>query len=270
VYPKGNNMKKFKLLFIVFIFSITISSCSFDYYAISPQNVFKNKNFAWCSDSTQHIKYYFASNSRVSKDIDTIKEKSERYITHILMLIHEDNYLQKISMIFTESRLKMKELTNLESNGLANPKYNAVYYVYGDSLRVNGEHEFNHVIVTNLWGNNHISRWLAEGFAVFSDDLWWSKPLHLLNKYFIDKGIFVSLPELQSNFNKHSDLITYPESGSFVKYLYEKYGYQKIKRLWQQGEDEVESIYGKSFDELEKEWVDVIKSYDAKGIKYKL
>lgn len=260
-----------RIRFIILIFlGVTVfTNCSFDYYTISPKKVFENKNFTWISDSSQHINYYYAPNSVAAKEIDTIKKVSEKSIARTLTLIHESNYNKKISLIFTESRLKMKELTKFESNGLANSKYNAVYYVYGDSLKVNGAHEFNHVIVLNLWGENSY-RWLNEGFAVYSDDAWGRTNLHVLCKYLLDNNKLISLHELQNNFNSYNDLITYPEAGSFVKFLNEQYGYQKLKRLWQEGEDKTENIYGRSMNELEKEWIEVIKGYNAKEVKYKI
>lgn len=94
--------------------------------------------------------------------------------------------------------------------------------------------------------------------------------MHVLCKYFLDNNKFISLYDWQNNFNNYNDLIIYPEAGSFVKYLYEKYGYQKFKNLWQVGEGNLEKIYSKHMNELEKEWINVINNYDAKGIKYKM
>lgn len=186
------------------------------------------------------------------------------------MLINETDYPKKISQIFVESRSKMKELTSYESNGLSNWKYDAIYYVYGDSLKIYGPHEFSHVIVNNLWGENHSYYWLGEGFAVVSDDSWGRYNLHLLCKYLFDQKKLLTIQELRKNFAGHSSLITYPEAGSFVKYLYEKYGCQKLKQLWQQDDGMVKSIYGKSFEELESEWLEVVKSHDAHDVKYRL
>jgi len=241
----------------------------FDYSSISPQKVFENKSFVWESDSSLHVKYYFAPNSTAAKNIDSIKIKSEKYFAKALSIIHENNYPSKISQIFVESRSKMKELTMFEDNGLANWKYNAIYYVYGDSLKINGAHEFNHVITNNLWGENKSYLWLSEGFAVYADDSWGKHDLHLLCKFLLDKNKLLPLHELRTNFNDYTSLITYPEAGSFVKYLYEVYGYQKFKELWQKGEDKAQDIYGKSLEDLENEWLAVVKTKDAHGIKYK-
>jgi Peptidase MA superfamily len=265
-------MERTKSLLIFSTMLIILSGCMldiFDYSSISPQKVFENRNFVWECDSSLHIKYYYAPHSTAAKNIDSIKIKSESYYEHALSLVHEINYPRKISLIFSESRSKMKELTSFESNGLANWKYNAIYYVYGDSLRINGVHEFNHVITTNLWGENDSYHWLSEGFAVYSDNSWGKYDLHLLCKYLLDKNRLLSIHELRNNFNDYSSLITYPQSGSFVKYLYEKYGYDKFKQFWQQGDGKVQNIYGKSFETLEQEWLVAIKTNDAQGINYK-
>jgi hypothetical protein len=266
-------MKTTAQTIILLTLSILLAGCFFDtfnYESISPQKVFQNRNFTWVSDSSKHIRYYFAPNSVVAKNIDSIKVKSERYMARVLSLIHENDYSSQLDLIFTDSQLKMKELTSVPSNGLANWKYNAIYYVYGDSLKVLGAHEFNHVIVKNMWGETTSYLWLAEGFAGYSDDAWGNYDLHVLCKFLLDNNYLLPISVLQSNFDNYSSMITYPESGSFVKFLYEHYGFQKLKSLWQQGDGRVESIYGKSFKELEAEWISLLRNYNAQDIKYKI
>jgi len=265
-------MKPIAQIIILLIFSTLLVGCFFDtfnYESISPQKVFHNKNFTWISDSSKHIKYYFSPNSVVAKNIDSIKVKSERYVARVLSLIHESDYSTSIDLIFTNSLSKQKELTSIASNGLANWKYNAIYYVYGDSLKVLGAHEFNHVIVKNLWGESTTYLWLAEGFAGYSDDFWGKYNLHLLCRYLLDNNKLLPISVLRSDFDDYSVMITYPESGSFVKFLYEQYGYVRLKFLWQQGDGSVEAIYGKSFKELEAEWIALLKNYNAQDVKYK-
>lgn len=258
---------------IVSFFSIILLGCFFDtfnYESISPQKVFQNKNFTWVSDSSKHIKYYFAPNSSAAKNIDSIKIKSERYVDRVLSLIHENAYSTSINLIFTDSQSKMKELTSFASNGLANWKYNTIYCVYGDSLKVLGAHEFNHVIVKNVWGETTTIQWLGEGFAGYSDDSWGKYDLHLLSRYLLGNNKLLPISSLLSDFSDHSVMITYPESASFVKFLYEHYGYQRLKSLWQQGDGSVKAIYGKSIKELEVEWIALLKKYNAQDVKYRI
>ena len=63
-------------------------------------------------------------------------------------------------------------------------------------------------------------------------------------------------------------MITYPESGSFVKFLYETYGREKIKMLWKQGHKYTKQIYGKELYQLEKEWHQMLIEYDISDVKY--
>lgn len=44
------------------------------------------------------------------------------------------------------------------------------------------------------------------------------------------------------------------QSGSFVQFLYETYGREKFRRLWEHGVTHLPEITGKSYRESESEW----------------
>ena len=53
--------------------------------------------------------------------------------------------------------------------------------------------------------------------------------------------------------------IAYIEAGSFISFLYEKYGDQKFKDLYKTSlPADYEKVYGKSIQELEKEWLNYV------------
>jgi hypothetical protein len=84
-----------------------------------------------------------------------------------------------------------------------------------------------------------------------------------------DRGELLPIATFEKNgWRKKSDLVTYPESGSFVKFLYEKYGVDAVRQLWQRGDGQIARIFGKSIDDLEREWRATIATADATGIKY--
>ena len=57
-------------------------------------------------------------------------------------------------------------------------------------------------------------------------------------------------------------MVTYPEAGSFVKFLYERYGVNSIKTVWQKGSHSIPGAFGKNLSQLEQEWYSTI---DASG-----
>jgi hypothetical protein len=80
----------------------------------------------------------------------------------------------------------------------------------------------------------------------------------------------IPIEKLDTSFSEYNDLITYPESASFIKYLYEVYGWEKIKMLWKDGSEQIPIIYGKRLIDLEKEWIEKIKKSNSMNIDYKL
>jgi len=44
------------------------------------------------------------------------------------------------------------------------------------------------------------------------------------------------------------------QSGSFVQFLYENYGREKFRRLWEHGVTHLPEITGKCYQEIETEW----------------
>ena len=108
------------------------------------------------------------------------------------------------------------------------------------------------------------------GPEVYSDDSWGNYNLYEVCNYFLDRNILLPIKILRSDIDDYSSVFTYPESGCFIKYLNEKYGCEDFKRLSQEGEGRVEQIFGKSFEDLEKEWIGTVKSYDAQEVNYKI
>jgi hypothetical protein len=72
---------------------------------------------------------------------------------------------------------------------------------------------------------------------VYSDDKWWGVPLHSMARALLDRKQLVPLKDLVKEgwSRKDSDLTTYPELGSFVKFVYEKQGMDAVKDMWQHG-----------------------------------
>jgi hypothetical protein len=72
-----------------------------------------------------------------------------------------------------------------------------------------------------------------------------------------------SFDSLISNFNEQAqknDVIAYIQSAGIFKYLYEKYGIEKIKQLWIEGFENFDSIYGISMKQLETDWLDFMET----------
>lgn len=139
-------------------------------------------------------------------------------------------------------------------------------------------HECVH-LYTSLIGRP--SDFFNEGIAVglssdpYSGDYvgrWWGYSVHYWGKRFKNEGTLIPLDSiLESNdFRRYEPGITYPESGSFVRYLIDTYGIDKMKSIFQTGnqadpkgeiKQKFQSAYGFSIDEAEAEWLLFLDNY---------
>lgn len=171
------------------------------------------------------------------------------------------------------NRGHMKRLTGREANAWAQLGAFSIHTIWPVD-----NHECVHCY-TSLIGMP--SAFFSEGIAVaFSTNpydgdyeaRWWGSSVHYWAKRYKDEGTLIPLNDMltSGNFRKFDDMITYPESGSFVRFMIDNYGMDKMKSFYQidyQEETNLEikqnflSIYGFSIDQAEEEWLIFVDSY---------
>jgi len=127
-----------------------------------------------------------------------------------------------------------------------------------------------HVFAWNLWGEATRSpreAWISEELAVFSDGTWYGYGLHDLGKHLLMERRLYSLERLMKRLGR-DPMIAYPALGSFVKFIRETYGSDKVKQLWQQGSPGIMRIFGKTLKDLGREWHSVLEQADASRVEY--
>ncbi len=135
---------------------------------------------------------------------------------------------------------------------------NRNYHSPDDACRII-VHEYTHYVVANIAGDS-LPRWLNEGLAVY---------LALqINENTITNakisGKLIPIEDLDSSWSKNPGL-AYSESGSFVRFLVENYGWDTIKEMLlelKHGEDinrVLMDTTGKTLDQLEDEWIQMIR-----------
>lgn len=226
------------------------------------------EGFQWKTDRSAHFDYFYEPASPAEHDIEKIKAKMERDYADLLVLLGTGQSDFREQAFIVDSRSRMKQLSGLELNGWALGTVFAA--VYGDSVNALGHHEECHLLAQHMWGETR-ERWLNEGLAVYSDNEWQGHPLHAIAKQLHSRRELIPIELLVTknwNRNHYSDMVTYPEAGSFTKFLYERYGVNSVKAVWQQGAKRIPDIYGKSLLELEREWLSTIDATDSGSFGY--
>jgi hypothetical protein len=63
-------------------------------------------------------------------------------------------------------------------------------------------------------------------------------------------------------------MISYPLLGSFIKFIDETYGRETIRLIWIKGNKRLQKYIGKNIHDLEKEWLEMLKSVTYNDITY--
>lgn len=151
------------------------------------------------------------------------------------------------------------------------------YRLQGASpLSEGNAHEETHVVATHAW-SPPLCRFLGEGIAVAID--FCSRPRTTYNPHLFSKGLALmdELMPIESLFLQRFDpllpapriaLYTYVESASFVLFLIDRYGLEKLKQLNEVSglplsmfEEQVCKIYDQGFADLEQDWLLFLEGY---------
>ncbi|MFA7418280.1 MAG: hypothetical protein WCZ90_01240 [Melioribacteraceae bacterium] len=253
-----------KLQILLFFLIINIS-CS--YLPPTRKETLSKSNFQWKTDSTKHYIFYYEQYTITPNYVDSTKLYYERGFNELLNYLGVSSNDKKYNVFLVSTNERMELLVGRKTNGAAHPDDGTFYTLLNQNKITFDKHEACHVIASSEWGRGN-EAWISEGLAVGSNGAWWSYELHSLAKYLHQKDKLVPIKELIRNFHSYNNLITYPESGSFIIYIKERYGLKFIKSLYKEGAIAIENQLNKSISIIESEWLNEIKKYDSAKILY--
>jgi hypothetical protein len=230
----------------------------------------KVPDITWVRHEDRHFVYFVESGSYGSNRIRELAERMHRNRATVLKTLGEDDVKMKPFAFFVSSRAKMKQLVGAEVNGLAVHASDAIFMVYSPTVDAVTPHELFHLYARKVWGTPKLEL-INEGMAVYSGGRWHQQPLHQLAAYLKVNRKLIPIDELFEDFSKHEDLVSYPQAGSFMTFLNDKYGTQTIKAVWNRDSPAAfRRAFKKSLSDLEKEWLLMLDSQDHSAIKYEV
>jgi hypothetical protein len=116
-------------------------------------------------------------------------------------------------------------------------------------------HEIMHVLAMNLWGLPGLPYgWVSEGLAVLAQGECRGYDLHRLAGSMHERDLLVPIDTLINQFWEQDDVVAYVQAGSFIRYVYEAYGRDILRAVWQHGAAGLVEVIGQTVTELEAEW----------------
>lgn len=238
--------------------------------AINSATILKrSRKFRWIETQTGEIDLSIEAGSRAEREIDRVKlwlasaqERTEQVLGERLK--------PRVRAFIVGSVTTSKALIGHPLYGFSIAP--VAVMVYSDSVNAIGSHELCHAWANSMWGRSS-GEWIDEGLAVHSDGQWRRLPLHTVAKWLLDRGKLLPINALTGNrWNKakYPAGITYPESGSFITFVLEKYSREAVKTYWQHGVAASEAILGKPLLAVEREWLRELSTIDAGTVRYEI
>lgn len=223
-----------------------------------------NDTIPFISISYKNFRIFYSANSYAESKLDFIKEELETSVMRATTLLNKGNYARGINIILFNSVEEMKYYTGIRAQGgIAYAEHDLAFFPFHEKRRPQFKHEIFHIISLNQWGNCN-DRLLIEGSAVYADNrCFYSNPIYTVNSALLLSNKLFKITDLIEKFDdkaRESDVIAYLQSAGIFKYLYEKYGNDKMNLLWNQGFGSFELIFQQSLTAFEKEWLEYIKN----------
>ncbi|MHC4456676.1 MAG: M56 family metallopeptidase [Planctomycetota bacterium] len=224
--------------------------------------------------TTKHFDIYYFKDSTAEREIEQIVNEKEKGFAEICQFLGRDSDV-RIRMIFFEDGETKRYATAHQGAGWAFG--NTIVEVYNEEEKLDPYHETVHILMGPYGGPPAM---FTEGFATYMSERLGAHGLENLGggeaslygrvRELKEKDEWIELEELVT----YTDIgpewsrppISYAEAGAFVKFLIDSYGKDKFLRAYktlknsdekaeqQQNVKELEQIYGKSLQELEKQW----------------
>ncbi|MCK5456951.1 MAG: hypothetical protein KAI45_07470, partial [Melioribacteraceae bacterium] len=155
------------------------------------------------------------------------------------------------------------ELFGSKAANVAKPWMNQIFLDY-NSVENTLEHELVHLYAAQIGSTpfkiaDGFNMAMLEGYAMAIEDNYAGYDIHYMALLAKESGYDFNIPELFSRFNffGQTSSLSYITAGSFVKYLIEIYGIEKVNLIYQ--DLDFEEYLGKSLTDLSSEYVQFLE-----------
>ncbi|HEY6435301.1 MAG TPA: hypothetical protein VIY47_01810, partial [Ignavibacteriaceae bacterium] len=255
---KGVTFKKKKILFLLTIFIVGLF-----YFIVSPALGFTTTKYSLMKNLSYQVEskhFIIHADKRIGRKIlKQILLSQEYYYSQLSEFFKEKTSTKINSFIFFESEQKRK-LFGAGTADVAKPWLNSIY-VSADTWESTLKHEIAHCF-TSAFGTGVFklaacfNPVLIEGVAEAADGYYDENSIEDLASLAYKNDYRVDLNSMLSSFSFFGSVssLSYIYAGSFVNYLIQEYGIEKVKLLYKT------SDFDKSF---ETDLTSVLKNYEV-------
>lgn len=215
--------------------------------------------------STKHFDIYYSEKIESENSIELLGLRHEYYYEQVKDELYLNTENKITSFVFSDSYHKRK-LFGAGNADVAKPWLKQIYLNY-PSYNLSLKHELVHVLAaefgtTPFLISDNYNAAMLEGLAMAIENDYDGYSVHYMAKTAYEANYRFPISNLFKSLSFFSQFssISYIYSGSFIKYLIENYGIEKIKSFY--SDMDCEKYFGKSINELEEDFIKFLKNYE--------
>jgi hypothetical protein len=212
-----------------------------------------HEDTAWLVRETPHFVFHYRAASPAERDIDKILANAESDRAVILGKLEVS--CGAVINYYLYNTEEGATAIGISYGGYAVSTFMTVRETYGDWRHGSaGKHEMTHLIASCALGESHYPV-LTEGLAIAIDGGYGGSFPVVMRKFWLRQGVLTISRMVDAPFADGPDAF-YPQSGSFVRYLMDRYGVASFKQFYPAADfqEGLQRVYGLTLPELETEY----------------
>jgi hypothetical protein len=260
-YPRYNRAAA-----VACIASYLVTGCSLGHFRQrSAAELLANSRYAWITNSTTHTRLHYLGGTPAADSLARLQRDLEVAWASAAEFIGGTPIDRVIDVFAVPTRAMVGEVAGVPvmTNAL-NFWQQRVIVAWVPARGWPGPHEFVHIMAYDAWGPAK-EWWLGEGVAVAAGR-WLGVDVDAHTKCLGAAGQLMPLGMIVPNMrnpDERTARVAYPEAGSFVRFLIERYGREKVARMYATGASALPTIYERSLVDLETEWRRHLESIES-------
>ncbi len=230
---------------------------------------------SWTVYESENYTFYYTESTITKPELERIAEIQEDIFDFVSGFLGVE-YTKKIGYYLHPSREEFKSFAGgyVGESG----KVHWLCEMCGTHYCTNWKgdpHEITHILSFEI---GLPSTLFMEGLAIYVSDVYFGEESYSRSKILLENDAVVPPSDLvrSLDFREHDPVVSYNVAGSFVAFMIETYGIERFLRLYSESpttyasiDMNTERIYGKSFEDLENEWISFLQAYEYEVLEIK-
>lgn len=220
-------------------------------------------HYVWKALRGEAVRVHYRPDTFAARHVVALTRSADAAVRRAVEVVGIEHYDRPVDVFFFDTRDQLIDFVRVPATGYADWASSSVFLVCNPTWRAFDTHEITHVVSIDTWGvPAEPVWWIREGLAVYADGRCRDHAVRALAAEYLRRGELPHARDLIDRFSEVGEMPGYLGGGSFVEFLYDTYGVDAVRKIWQRGGDAIEPVLGTSLDDLDARWRESLRRVD--------